>query len=81
MKKLILIASLLVSTSAVAQQQPDPSFMQKAINQLSAQRNQALDALAGAETRLQIANEELTKAQARIKELEEKEKKPEPPKK
>ncbi|MEI5710467.1 hypothetical protein WB401_46285, partial [Streptomyces brasiliscabiei] len=53
-------------------EQPDPAFMQRAIAALQNQRNQALDAAAAAAAKAEGLSEDLVKAQARIKELEEK---------
>ena len=72
MKKIIVIAGLLASTSAFAQQQPDPAVMQRALNVLQAQRNQAMDSAAIAEARAVGLADDLAKAQAKIKELEPK---------
>jgi hypothetical protein len=70
MKKLIVLLSL-ISSPAFAEQ-PDPAFMQRAIAALQNQRNQALDAAAAAAAKAEGLSEDLVKAQARIKELEEK---------
>lgn len=77
LKKILVLTTMLV-TSAFAQQQPDPTFMQRAITSLQAQRNAALDAQTIAEAKLAGVTEDLAKAQARIKELEGS--KPEAPK-
>ena len=53
------------------QQQPDVAFMQRAIVSLQTQRNNALDSAAASDAKAAGLTEELTKAQARIKELEE----------
>lgn len=53
-------------------QQPDPIFLQKAIAAVQTQRNLAMDTAAVAEAKVAQLTEELTKAQARIKELEDK---------
>lgn len=74
----ILAILILFISPAFAQQAyspPDPVFLQRAISSIEAQRNQALTAQAIAEAKLAGAIEELTKTNARIKELEEKEKK------
>lgn len=73
MKK-ITLAFLLLTTPALAQQQssPDPAFMQRAISSLQVQRNQAMDAAAINEAKAAGLADDLTKAQARIKELEKK---------
>lgn len=68
MKK-VLIVALLLSTPALAQQQHDPMFLQRALTAMQTQRNQAQDV--AAEREAQLMNE-LAKAQARIKELEQK---------
>ena len=69
-KKALLI--LVLTTIPVLAQQPDPAFMQRAINALQTQRNNALDAQALSEAKLAGATEDLAKANARIKELEAK---------
>lgn len=74
-KKYGLLVGLLVSMPAYAQtppQQPDPAFMQRAIVALQTQRNNALDAQLVAEARLQGVTDELAKANAKLKELEDK---------
>jgi len=71
MKKIVFATLLLLSTSAFAQQS-DPAFMQRAVTALQAQRNAALDGAAAQQARADGLQEELNKAQARIKELEAK---------
>lgn len=66
-----LLLLLALGTSALAQQ-PDPIFLQKAIAAVQTQRNLAMDTAAVAEAKVAQLTEELTKAQARIKELEDK---------
>jgi hypothetical protein len=63
---------LLLMVTPVFGQQLDPAFMQKAINALQTQRNEALDSAATAQARAAILADELAKAQERIKELEPK---------
>lgn len=77
MLRVCVLFLVLVSSTAFAQQQPDPAFLQKAIVALQAQRNQALDAYAVDEAKIATLNEEIAKANTRIKELEPK---PEAPK-
>jgi hypothetical protein len=67
---LILTAILLMSMEAHAQQQPDPAVLQRLLASTQAQRNQFLDALTAASVRVEVLTDDLTKAQARIKELE-----------
>lgn len=76
MKRLLILACLL-ATPAIAQQQPDPAMLQRAIGAVQAQRNQALDQAASCSASAGSLADELTKAQARIKTLEQP---PEPPK-
>lgn len=64
------LAYLLLNTVAFGQQQPDPAFLQRSISIVQAQRNQALDSVAFLAAKVDGLTEELTKAQARIKELE-----------
>jgi TolA-binding protein len=59
-------------TTVVAAQQADPAFLQRAITAVQTQRNLAMDAQAVAEARVASLTDDLTKAQARIKELEAK---------
>lgn len=72
----IWVTICLFATLALAQQ-PDPAFLQSALNSIRAQRDAASDAAAIAEAKLALANTELEKAKTRIKELEPK---PEPEK-
>lgn len=72
MKKIIIVILLLASPTFAQQQPVDPAVMQRVINSLQAQRNQALDAAASQEVRAVGLTEDLSKAQARIKELESK---------
>lgn len=68
-----LIAFLLIATPALAQQQPpDPKFMERAIQVLQTQRNQALDGQAAETARAAGLTEDLAKAQAEVKRLTEK---------
>lgn len=66
----IIFIWLALTASATAQQ-ADPAFLQRAITAVQTQRNLAMDAQAVAEAKLSALTEELTKAQARIKELEQ----------
>jgi hypothetical protein len=66
--------ALLASAPAFSQQQPEVATLQRAINILQMQRNQASDQTVAAELRASGLADDLAKAQARIKELEEKEK-------
>lgn len=72
--KYISIIALLAAliSSASAQQQPDPATLSKALAVIQAQRNQALDMAAGQQVRAEGLQEELAKAQAKIKEMESK---------
>lgn len=68
-----LAAAMLLITSAFAQQQqPDPAFLQRALDSVAMQRNNALNAAAIAEAKAGTLEDQLAKAQARIKELEPK---------
>lgn len=71
-RKILIAATLMAAVAAYAQQQPDPAVMQRAMNVLQAQRNQAFDQAATAEVRAAGLADDLAKAQARIKELEPK---------
>lgn len=70
--RLIAAALVLFASPALAEQKPDPEFLQKALTVMQAQRNNAMDADAVAEAKLATTTDELAKAQARIKELEAK---------
>jgi predicted nucleic acid-binding Zn-ribbon protein len=70
MRVVLILLGLMVCASAVAQQQPDVSALQKAIAVLQSQRNQAMDALASAEVQRATLAEEIEKLKARIAELE-----------
>lgn len=74
MKKLLILSTFFLVSAAHAQQQqqPDPAFMQRALTALQSQRNQALDLAASQEARANGLQDDLMKAQARVKELEEK---------
>lgn len=73
MKILALVIALLFSTTTISlAQQADPAFLQKALGAMQSQRNQAMDALAVSEAKAQMAADQITKEQARIKELEDK---------
>lgn len=64
---------LLSTLPAFAQHQPaDPAFLQRAISAMQAQRNQAMDAAAVLQARADGLQDELSKAQAKLKELDEK---------
>lgn len=71
MKRLSLLL-LLISSPALAQQQPDTAFMQRAITAIQTQRNAALDQAVLLQAKVDGLTEDLAKAQARIKELEPK---------
>lgn len=69
---------LVLAVSVFAQQPPpDPVLMQKTIEALQTQRNEASDWRAALTARLSQAMDENAKLQARIKELEAKLPKPE----
>ena len=70
MKKLAILLTIL-STPAFAQQQDPTEFLQKALTSLQTQRNAALDNQAGAEARLSIATDKISKLEAELKALKE----------
>lgn len=72
MIRALAVALLLLASPALAQQQPDPAAMQKAIQALQAQRNAALDQAAGAQVQAATLAEENTKLKAQIEELKKK---------
>ncbi len=68
MRKYLALLFILVAATAAAQQsQPDPAFLQQAMQAIQGQRNQALDALAAYQVQ---SNNEITKLKERIAELE-----------
>lgn len=79
MIRFALLLGLIVSP-AMAQQQPttDAATLQKAISVLQSQRNQAMDALAGAQTSVEMISEENRKLRLEIEELKKKVPKDEP---
>lgn len=70
-----IVATLLMVSPALAQQ-PDVATLQKAVQTLQQQRNQAWDAAATAQIEIQKLNEELQKAKGELEKL----KKPTEPK-
>lgn len=77
MKNIIIIAAvLLLSSPALAQQQPDIDTLQRAVKALYQQRNAAADAQLDAEVRASGLAADLAKALAKIKETEAKPAKP-----
>ncbi len=77
MKRLALVLTILGACPALAQQPPDPVFLQRALVAMQAQRNAAMDDVVALRAQLEMARDDLAKAQAQIKELD---KKPEPAK-
>lgn len=74
MRLVILILALALPSVVLAQQQTvDVVFLQRALAAIEQQRNQALTAQAIAEAKIGGLSDELTKANAKIKELEAKE--------
>lgn len=69
LRKLITASALLVATPAFAEQ-PDPALLQRALQAMQAQRNQAMDAAAIENAKAAGLADDLAKANARIKELE-----------
>jgi hypothetical protein len=76
MFKFIILFSLFALPVYAQQQQADPAFMQRAITSLQTQRNNAFDAAAVAEAKAAGLTEDLAKANAKIKELEDAKSKP-----
>jgi hypothetical protein len=68
----IIAALILLTSGAAAQQQPDPATSQRLLEITKAQRAQFLELLTEAAARGDVLANELSKAQARIKELEKK---------
>jgi predicted outer membrane protein len=70
----IAVALVLLAPCASAQQaeQPDPALLQRLIPVLQAQRNQALDMAAAHQARADGVAFDLSRALARVKELEAK---------
>jgi hypothetical protein len=72
-RALIITAFLFAASSAAAQQQQlDPALMQRTLEVVAAQRNNAMNAAAVTEAKAAGLAEELAKANARLKELEPK---------
>jgi hypothetical protein len=71
---LILGCLLLMAETAIAQTQPppDPATLQKVIQALQAQRNQAMDALASAQTQSALLSEENAKLKTENEALKKK---------
>jgi hypothetical protein len=72
---IIVAAAMLFATAALAQTPqtpapPDPAVLQRMVETISAQRNQAMNAATEYEAKLAVITGELTRATARIKELE-----------
>lgn len=73
MKYLLVIALFTLSTDVYAQQSTaDIGFLQRAVTALQTQRNQAYDQAAASDAKAAGLTEDLTKANAKIKELEDK---------
>lgn len=70
---IIAVTAALISSSALAEQ-PDPAFLQRAVQALQAQRNAALDAQAVAEAKVAGLTEDLNQVKLRLKGFEDKEK-------
>jgi len=68
--KWLFVALALISSPALAQQQPDPAFLQRALSAIEQQRNAALNAQAVAEAGQATLADENSKLKARIQELE-----------
>lgn len=66
----LALFSLLIASPALAQQQPDPTFLAKVLPSLQQQRNQALDMQASAEAREAVLKEEVAKLKAQIEKLQ-----------
>jgi hypothetical protein len=65
-------ALILLTSGASAQQQPDPATSQRLLEITKVQRTQFLELFTEAMARGDVLANELSKAQARIKELEKK---------
>jgi hypothetical protein len=75
MNKFFIVSAIVLFASGASAQTtmaPDAAFMQRAITSLQAQRNTALDNQAVAEAKASGLAEDLTKANTKIKELEDK---------
>jgi len=72
MIRVIVAAFILALASPSLAQQLDPAFLQRALDSIATQRNNALNSAAVAEVKAAMLEEQLAKAQARIKEMEEK---------
>lgn len=71
MKRIVILAALLLSGPAFAQQapQPDPSVLQKVISILQQQRNGAADREAGAMAEVSRLNDENARLKVEIETL------------
>jgi hypothetical protein len=67
-----IAALILLTSGASAQQQPEPATSQRLLEITRAQRAQFLELLTEAAARGDVLANELSKAQARIRELEKK---------
>ena len=75
MKRLLILACLFAAPApALAQPQPDPAALQRALAAVQSQRNQAMDIAAGQQARADGLADELAKVQTKLKELEPKSK-------
>jgi phage regulator Rha-like protein len=70
MRMVFVAAIVLLPTLAFAQQPADPDFMQKALDAIATQRNNALNLEASCEANAAKGASQLQQANARIKELE-----------
>jgi flagellar biosynthesis chaperone FliJ len=69
--KRILLLTCFISTAAFAQQPTDLKEIQQIANNLSVQRNQAMDGVAVLQAKLQIAEEKIKELEQKVKTWEE----------
>lgn len=72
MIRFFVLATALLAVSPALAQQVDPAFLQRALSALQMQRNQAADQAAVEKARADGLADDLAKAQAEIKSLQEK---------
>lgn len=71
MSRLFFAALVLAATPAFAQQQStDPTFLQRALDSVAVQRNNALNSAAGFEARSSMLEDQVKRLEARIKQFE-----------
>lgn len=71
MKRILVTVLALAAAPAFAEQQPaDPAFLQRALDSVATQRNNALNSAAVQEARASLLEEQVKRLEARIKQFE-----------